>query len=167
MLTDERELILEEEWLIVRDSGEIPEVALHSSLDYLCNDPEGPGFLLSNEELTGLYCAVQERYLEIILRDLSPSNRTLPLYRGVKRAIINWKRLINFCRRVQLEHTSFVKPVSDAFLELVAVECSEQKNGKPRASGFNCTVDDVAGFLDSIDIVSSELPVGWIHLCRD
>ena len=60
---DERLLILEEELLLVRHSGEIPEVALHSSLYYLQDDEEGPQLRLTAEEqqLLEQACTVLER----------------------------------------------------------------------------------------------------------
>lgn len=166
MLINERELILEEEWLIVRNSGEIPEIALHSTVEYLCNDVEGPQFILVAEELAGLYTAVQERYLEIILRDLTPSNRTLSFYRGVQRAIINWQRLQQFCGRVQRECDIFIATVSQAVVELVVVECKEREARESEASGFNCTSDDLCSFLQSLNVAVTELPTDWQDLCN-
>ena len=61
MIVDDRELILEEEQLIIRTSGEIPEIALYSSLEYLCHDADGPAMLLTHEELDQLYQAVIDR----------------------------------------------------------------------------------------------------------
>ena len=51
MISDERTLLLEEELLLVRHSGEIPEVALHASVHYLTEDPEGPGLVLADIQL--------------------------------------------------------------------------------------------------------------------
>ncbi len=164
MITDERELILEEEWLMVRDSGEIPEIALHSTLHYLCHDPEGPRIALSAEELDTLYSAVGQRYLEIILRDLIPDTRFLSMYRGVARAIVNWKRLSRFCLRVQLDTDEFIPVVSQALQRLIEVECQERAEGRQEKSGFNCSGKELCLFLDSLEIKKSSLPVGWEEL---
>jgi len=91
--------VLEEEWLIVRHSGEIPEIALHSALYFLTEDPVGPRLHLSVEEIESLQDAAISRYQEIIRRDLCFANRTLPMYRGVRRAIFNWRRFVAFCER--------------------------------------------------------------------
>ena len=81
---------------MVRHSGEIPEVALHASLHYLCEDEDGPRFILADEELRPLQDAVLERYQEIILRDLDVANRDRSLFRGIKRALHNWYRFVRF-----------------------------------------------------------------------
>jgi hypothetical protein len=94
-----RQEVLEEEWLIVRHSGEIPEIALHSALYYLTDDPDGPRLQLSGEERESLQEAAATRYHEIIMRDLCFENRELSIYRGVRRAICNWHRFVAFCKR--------------------------------------------------------------------
>jgi hypothetical protein len=94
-----RKELLDDEWLIVRHSGEIPEIALHSAFYYLTEDPEGPRLQLSGEEIRYLQEAAAARYQEIILRDLCYENRELTIYRGVRRAIFNWHRFVAFCKR--------------------------------------------------------------------
>lgn len=94
-----RNELLEEEWFIVRHSGEIPEIALHSALYYLTEDLNGPQLQLSVSEIQHLQEAAVTRYQEIILRDLCYENRELTIYRGVQRAIYNWHRFIAFCER--------------------------------------------------------------------
>jgi len=64
--------LLEDEWYHVRYSGEIPEVALHSSLFYLTDDPDGPKLELETEHIHFLHEAVVARYYEIIVRDITP-----------------------------------------------------------------------------------------------
>ena len=86
MIGSDREYMLEEEWLLVRHSGEIPEVALHASLHFLCEDEDGPGLVLTAEEVKPLQEAALTRYQEIILRDLDVANRDLSLFRGHRRA---------------------------------------------------------------------------------
>ena len=94
---------LTEELLIVRHSGEIPEIAFHSSLYYLCEDPDGPQLTLGQNELDLLRQQVVARYREILLRDLSPENRDARIFRGLKRCIFNWERLGKFCTRQEME----------------------------------------------------------------
>ena len=93
-----RDLIAEEAFLISR-SGEIPEVALHNSLHYLVDDPEGPGFELMPAERKRLMDAVVDCYRRIILRDLTPRLRGTRVYRGIDRCIVNWARLQRFLQR--------------------------------------------------------------------
>ena len=79
----------QDELLIVRHSGEIPEVALHGSLYFLSFDPDGPSLNLSPEEKLELKKMAVKRYLEIIHRDLDPENRAKGIYRGLARCIVN------------------------------------------------------------------------------
>ncbi len=93
-----REEIIEEAE-IIKDSGEIPEVAYWNSLYYLEEDPEGPKLTLTPEEKRFLKRAVIARYLFIIKRDLTFENIGKPFYRGLTRAAINWKRLRRFLKK--------------------------------------------------------------------
>ncbi|WP_035245336.1 hypothetical protein [Desulfogranum mediterraneum] len=166
MLSDERPLILEEEYLIVRHSGEIPEVALHSSLHYLCQDPEGPQMLLSGEELDALHGAVLERYLEMILRDLTPANRSLSLFRGVERAIINWDRFQLFSRRLEGDARAHIPTVAKAFVGLVEQEWAERRIDQT-TPGMNCNPEAVLHFIEELGLGEQALPPDWRRLCRD
>ena len=71
---DKKAYIAEEAFMVLH-SGEIPEIALHSSLYYLTEDPEGPGLILTAADILPLKQEVVKRYQEIILRDLEPKNR--------------------------------------------------------------------------------------------
>ena len=140
-----RQEVLEEEWLIVRHSGEIPEIALHSALYYLTDDPDGPRLQLSGEERESLQEAAATRYQEIIMRDLCFENRELSIYRGVRRAICNWHRFVAFCKRQDRTDYTSTEPdkarrslhgqilrhrsaTTEALLHLV--QKSRQSNGK-------------------------------------
>ncbi|MCK5544700.1 MAG: hypothetical protein KAI35_05750, partial [Desulfobulbaceae bacterium] len=94
-----KEDYLEEEAIIVRNSGEIPEITYHGSIYYLTKDPEGPGLTLDNEDLSRLKNEVVERYRNILLRDMILENRDKGLYRGLARSIANWRRLYEFSRQ--------------------------------------------------------------------
>ncbi|XOF33144.1 MAG: hypothetical protein ACL93V_14170 [Candidatus Electrothrix sp. YB6] len=50
MNNQERTCLLEDELLILRHSGELPEIAYHSSLYYLTADKDGPGLVLTEDE---------------------------------------------------------------------------------------------------------------------
>ena len=160
----EREQLLEEEFLILRHSGEIPEIAYHSSLHYLCEDAEGPGLVLSEEEVRALQDAALVRSREIVLRDLDPDNRDLSLYRGVRRSICNWQRHLDFCRRIGRDDSSFLPRVRQALVGFLHREAEDVCQGL-RASSINCSDEALADFIAALDIGSDELPENWRALC--
>ncbi len=51
MAEKDKTYYLEEELLLIENSGEIPEVAYHGSLYFLREDPDGPALNLSDEDL--------------------------------------------------------------------------------------------------------------------
>ena len=166
MINEERMAILEEEILILRDSGEIPEIAFHSSLHYLTEDDEGPAMVLTCEELELLQDAALFRYREIVLRDLDPANRDLSLYRGVCRTIYNWQRMQDFCNRIGRNASSFKKTVSQALVDFLARELVDVKNGN-RNSSVNCTVQQLLDLAAMLDVSADSLPAGWQGLCPE
>lgn len=105
-----RQELLENEWFVVRHSGEIPEIALHSALHYLTEDLNGPQLQLGIEELHSLQEAAATRYQEIIRRDLCYENHKLTIYRGIQRAIFNWHRFVAFCERQDTACRTLHKP---------------------------------------------------------
>ena len=50
----EKKFYLEEEAIIIGNSGEIPEIAYHGSLFYLMEDADGPGLNLTEADLLPL-----------------------------------------------------------------------------------------------------------------
>jgi hypothetical protein len=160
----DRDFLVAEEVLLVRNSGEIPEVAFHGSLYYLTADPEGPGLALTGEECGVLEEQVLERYREIIRRDLTPENRDRGFYRGLVRAAVNWRRLAGFCRRAARASDCYRSETGLALKELLAQETSEVRSGRRRAS-INCTAADVAVFAGELGLSIEELPPGWQDLC--
>ena len=165
MNDDERMEILEDEVLILRDSGEIPEIAYHASLYYLTEDEEGPGLdALSEQELALLQEAALYRYQQIVLRDLDPDNRDLGIYRGVRRSIYNWQRMQDFCNRLGRDCTFFKKTVARALSEFLAREVDDV-TGNRRTSSVNCSVEQITGFAAVLDCLLERLPSGWRQLC--
>nr|WP_321466539.1 hypothetical protein [uncultured Desulfobulbus sp.] len=165
MLESERAYLLDEEWLLVRHSGEIPEVALHSSLYYLKEDPEGPGLVLTLEEVSSLQQAAMARYEEIILRDLDPANRDLPLFRGIRRANHNWYRYARFCEQIQMECETFRAQAAQALLGYVQLEQGEVQAGGRRPT-INCTADALMTFALALGLDAAALPASWEELCE-
>lgn len=158
--------LLEEEGLIIRFGGEIPEIAFHSSLYYLCQDPEGPGLVLDEADLVPLRQAVVERYREIILRDLDPDNRDKSLYRGLARSLANWRRLKTFRRRQHLPADPELRTeVAAALCSFLAQEHAEVSGGQ-RRSCVNCSAGDLQAFTEELGLDPAGLPPGWQGLCR-
>ncbi|MCF6185991.1 MAG: hypothetical protein L3J49_00725 [Desulfobulbaceae bacterium] len=163
-MEEERTLLLEEEYLIVRHSGEIPEIALYSTLYYLSEDPEGPHILLNNEELAALQNGALKRSREIVLRDLDPANRDLSLYRGVQRSLYNWRRHQAFCERIGRDGDGFKEVVRAALLDFFRRELEDVDSGN-RTSSINCTAEELAEFAAELGCIPENLPSGWQMLC--
>ncbi len=162
-MNNDIEGIIADELLIVRDSGEIPEVALHGSLYYLCHDPEGPGLTLCEEEISALKMMAVKRYQEIISRDLNPDNRELPLYRGPARCLANWRRYCLFCEREGIEvDMDFRRRTAEAMITFLCCEI-EECGEKP--SAVNCGPDEIIELASLLGLDREHLPEGWEKLC--
>lgn len=155
---------LGDELLIVRHSGEIPEVALHGSLYFLTRAPDGPALALSEAEIRALKGMVVERYREIIGRDLEPANRDRPYYRGLARAACNWRRLEKFCRREGVELDGFRREVGMALQVFLRLEAAEVATGR-RNSSINCPAVEVRSFSAEVGLSQADMPSGWESLC--
>ena len=148
----------------MRHSGEIPEIALHSSIYYLTEDSDGPGLVLTREDHCLLLDAAMARYLEIIVRDILPENRDTPMYRGVLRTICNWRRLKRFCGRHQLNHATYKKEIRDTFISFLSNEVEELSNGR-RSSCINCTFEELSSFAVELDVSLNGLQDDLKRLC--
>ncbi|HIJ79679.1 MAG: hypothetical protein OEY01_13165 [Desulfobulbaceae bacterium] len=154
----DRKEILEEESLIIRHAGEIPEIAFHSSLYYLGLDPEGPQLQLESEELAQLREQVIARYREIMLRDLEPDNRDKSFYRGVKRCIFNWERLGKFCGREKLPISEDLRrEIASALNAFLERETLEVRSGL-RTCAINCSKEELLAFAKKLALGLPELP---------
>ncbi len=165
MITNERDFILEEELLLVRHSGEIPEVALHASLHYLCDDAEGPRFILGDEELGALQDAVLERYREIILRDLDVANRDRSLFRGIKRALHNWYRFARFSEKIGVPYEEFQASAAQALLTFLQQELADVRSGT-RTSSVNCSAEALVTFALALGTDLTAQSDDWASLCE-
>jgi len=156
---------LENEWYVVRHSGEMPEVALHASLHYLTEAKDGPGLSLADHHLRELQAAALERYREIILRDLVLENRDTAIYRGVKRSIINYQRCQRFCRRQGLAmQPGFSEEIAAALRVFLAAEVVEVTGGA-RDSSINCSYRELELFAAAIGVPAASLPPGLEEIC--
>lgn len=164
--TSDRQALLEEELIIVRNSGEIPEVALHASLYYLTEDEKGPRLALREDELALLYDAALARAKEIVLRDLDPRNRDLRIYRGIARSLVNWQRLQKFCDRINRPCPEFRETVVPALLAFLDNELREVRAGG-RVSSVNCNAKDLEAYCRELSVDKTLLPAGWSCLCPE
>jgi hypothetical protein len=164
--SDQRQELLEQEWLIVRHSGEIPEIAYHGTLYYLCQDPEGPRLILTDEETTRLEDAALARYREIILRDLDPANRSQPSYRGLGRAIVNHQRMLAFRGRLGRLGDPGREEVLSALLHFLRTVLAEPQAGTDRPA-LNCRPRELAVFARELGLEVGGLPQGWRRLFVD
>ncbi len=163
MTEKDKAYYLEEELLLVENSGEIPEVAYQGSLYFLREDPEGPALSLSDEDLAPLRRAAFDRYCRIILRDLTPALRQKRIYRGLARCMANWRRLSQFCQREDLDLTETRVRVADALRKFLHQEMVDIKNGAQPS--INCSAEDLAAFSAELGIRPEELPQGWQRHC--
>lgn len=159
-----KETHIAEEAFIVEHSGEIPEVALYSSLYYLTEDPEGPSLTLADNDILPLKNAVVERYRAIILRDLEPENRDKRIYRGLARCAANWQRLLKFCARENIDVETYRVETAEALHGFLQQEIADAESGE-RASSINCSSEEVEAMADSLGLALDELPEGWRALC--
>ena len=157
---------LDNEWFVVRHSGETPEIALYAARYYLTEAEDGPKHSLSPEQWALLQEAAGERYREIILRDLQPENRDKPIFRGIKRSIVNLQRFENFCRRHNLDARSFSREVAAALLIFLAVEAVGVARGG-RASSINCSFSELNAFARRIGLIEDSLPLHIRELCAE
>jgi hypothetical protein len=164
-MTDLRNLI-EEEVFAIRHSGEMPEVALRTSLYYLQEDPEGPRLTVTPEDILPLKEAVEMRYKRIVMRDLNPRYRSRSIYRGLARAIANWHRLVRFCQREKRDIALHRQDVASALVAFLAIEMADVASGK-RLTSINCSATELAAFIEALGLPPSRLPEGWQSVCPE
>ena len=156
--------LLDNEWLIVRNSGEIPEITYHASLYHLEKDPMGPGVELTNAQKQHLKDAAVERYHEIILRDIQIGNFPKTIYRGVKRTIYNWHRYQAFCARQGLECRKFRQTVATTLL--LFLEQGVEVAGDSLPEQFlNCRFDELWQFAEELHINKEKMPDTLSNYC--
>jgi hypothetical protein len=160
----ERRSLIEDEVLAIRHSGELPEVALHTALFYLQEDPEGPRLRLTGEEARHLQDAVEQRYRRILMRDLNPRYRGKPIYRGLVRAAANWGRLERFCRSDHRDAAAHRQAAAEALQAFLLTETHDVAAGRP-PSAANGSRDALAAFARALGLAPADLPPGWEAVC--
>jgi hypothetical protein len=156
--------LLDDELLIVRHYGVIPEVALHGSLYFLTSAPDGPELCLAEPEIRALKMMVVERYREIIARDLEPANRDKSLYRGLARAAVNWRRLEKFCRKEALAVDSLRRESGEKLLRFLEQEGKDVAAGR-RLPSINCSAKVLGTLSADLGLGPTDLPPEWKTLC--
>ncbi len=147
------EELIENEWYVVRYSGETPEIALSSAFYYLTRAQDGPQLVLASEQRKKLQEAAIARFFEIITRDLNHENVGKAIYRGVARSIVNYQRYLNFCVRQQLEN-QLREQVTASFREFLCKELELLKRGK--SSNINCGLDELVDFSRQLELDANE-----------
>lgn len=145
-----KEDYLADEILIIKESGEMPEVAYHSALYFLCRDEEGPQIKLNDQDLLPLKKAICHRYRTIIKRDLTPDNRDKSIYRGMARAICNWQRLKLFCNNENFDYAGIKEEIAGEVTGFLAQEEADMADG--RQSSINCHGEDLCLFLEEMGL---------------
>lgn len=164
MTEAERKEQLGEEWLIVRNSGEIPEITFHESCYYLTEDKDGPALQLTEEELTALKEAALKRYHEIILRDITIENFHKTIYRGVRRTLYNWQRCQMFIKRQSVPDDTFRETAARAFI--LFLEQGVAEAGKALPENFlNCTVQELLELSEALGVSNEQLPPDLARFC--
>ncbi len=142
---------IENEWYIVRNSGETPEIAYHSAIYYLSRAHDGPRICLNEKQIELLKKAAIDRYEEIVLRDLQHDNCTKSIYRGIGRSIINYRRFCTFCARQYLE-VGRVRNQAAAALQVFLETEIEQLQRLNRPSIINCTYKELQGYAVELGV---------------
>ncbi len=164
MTREEREDLLADEWLIVRHSGEIPEITFHSSLHYLCKEGEGPQLFLNEEEVGQLQDAAVQRYQEIILRDIDVRIFHKTIYRGARRTLYNWERCRDFALRQSIDCTHVQKTAAQALM--VFLEQGVVAAGKTLPQVFiNCSTKQIHELAAELGLDPEQLPVDINRFC--
>lgn len=164
-MTDELIEAFENEWHIVRHSGETPEIAYNSAIYYLTRAKDGPQIQLSDEQISWLKEAAVARYAEIVLRDLQHSNSTKSIYRGIGRSIINYHRFCVFCSRQQLQVEKVRGLAAEVLLIFLETE-SAQLHSEKKASIINCTYGELTSYAALLGLDIGEKYEALEEHCR-
>ncbi|MGW8193674.1 MAG: hypothetical protein ACWGOX_05355 [Desulforhopalus sp.] len=143
--------LIENEWYIVRHSGEIPEIAYNSAIYFLTRAKEGPRLRLSEQHRQTLKNAAALRFSEIVLRDLDHSNWGKPIYRGVERSRVNYERFSAFCRRQQIDGAAIRQMAADALIGFLKTELLLIKKNR-RRSIINCTYPNLQVYAADLGV---------------
>jgi hypothetical protein len=159
-----KEDLLTDEVLIIEESGEMPEVAYHSTVYYLTKDPDGPRLTLEQQDHLPLKKAVIQRYQTIMIRDLTPDNRTKSHYRGLERCICNWQRLKLFSSKENMDISHIRQKMAAELIAFLNKESDDVGKGKYE-SCVNCSQTDLEGFILDLGLDPNTLSCS-LKLCK-
>jgi len=142
---------LEQEIDWIENSGEMPEVAFYEALYYLKEDEEGPKLILTLSDIKRLEDAAINRFNAIILRDLKFANRRSSIFRGLKRAIINYNRLKKYQKKKNRIDPGLEKMTGRFLLEYIRRECEEISDRRHYRT-INCTREELEQFADELGV---------------
>jgi hypothetical protein len=160
----QKEDLLTDEVLIIEESGEMPEVAYHGAIYYLTKDTDGPRLSLEQQDHLPLKKAVIQRYQTIMVRDLTPDNRTKSLYRGLERCICNWQRLKLFSSKENLDISHIRQKMATALVAFLNQESDDVGSGKYE-SCVNCSQTDLEEFILDLGLDPGKLSCS-LKLCK-
>ena len=149
MNSRESYLLQEVDW--IENSGEMPEVAFYEALYHLTEEEEGPKLILTLSDIKYLEDAVINRFKTIILRDLKFANRRSSIFRGLKRAIINYDRLKKYQKRKNRIDPCIEKEAGHSLLEYIRCEC-EEISDKRYYRTINCAREELEQFADELGV---------------
>jgi len=158
------EEIIENEWYLVRYSGETPEIAFNSAIYYLTRSKQGPGVSLGDDQFDQLRKAAVDRYAEIVVRDLQHDNHNTSVYRGLSRSIVNYNRFCAFCRRHQMDWPDVRYKAAQALLAFIEREIEEIKDSG-RKSIIDCTYSEVKKYATELGVGLSGILDGIKEFC--
>lgn len=164
MTEDDLSEALENEWYIVRYSGETPEIAYNSAIYQLSRAQDGPRINLTDKQVELLKNAAVDRFTEIILRDLQHGNSTKPIYRGICRSIVNYQRFCTFCSRQQLEVSRVRCRAAETLLVFLETEIRQQQDCK-RSTIINCTYTELQTFARQLGVELGNMSTALAELC--
>ncbi len=149
MNSGESYLQQEVDW--IENSGEMPEVAFYEALYYLAEEEEGPKLTLTLSDIKHLEDAAINRFKTIILRDLKFANRRSSIFRGLKRAIINYNRLKKYQKKKNRIDPGLEKMIGRFLLEYIRRECEEISDRRHYRT-INCTREELEQFADELGV---------------
>ncbi len=165
--SEDVEALVEDELLMLRHSGEIPEIAFHQSLYYLLEDADGPRLQsIPEDALRRMKKAVFDRYRVIVLRDMKPENRDLSLYRGVARSIMNYSRLERFCQLEDMDISEITAEAAHFLKKFLENELDDVRSGR-RESCINCKYSDLKAFASKLGLDTTDIPQGIEAICPE
>lgn len=139
---------LEDEVIMLENSGEMPEVVLAESLHHLGSLPP------EDEDI--LRAAAVRGYLKIIRRDLNPDNLGLAPFRGLGRARENLARMLAFLSRLGWPPPNgVVQELSRNLAGFLEAERKALHQGRTYAGGTREQVENVAKVV-GLDLSSFE-----------